>query len=215
MDHVFWRERWEEGQIGFHQAETHPLLVRFWPELGVDGARVLVPLCGKSLDMSWLLARGHEVVGIEFVPAAVAAYFAERGVVPGHREVEGVVTLQADGITLVVGDFFQVSTAVTGRCAAVYDRGAWVAIAPEQRQDYGAQLRRLLDPGARLLLVNFEHDLGTGPPFSIGQDELRQTFRDFSLELRFERDILAEEPRFRERGASYFREQVWLGTLVP
>lgn len=214
MEHGFWRERWEGGQIGFHQADTSPLLVRFWPELGVDGARVLVPLCGKSLDLSWLAARGHDVVGIEFVPAAVTAYFAERGIVPTVREVEGFSTFQGDGVTLVLADFFRVSPAVTGRFAAVYDRAAWVAIAPEQRQNYGAQLGSLLEPGARLLLVNFEHDVGSGPPFSIGQDEVRAIFRDFSLELRFERDILDEEPRFRERGASYFREQVWLGTLA-
>jgi len=212
MEHRFWRERWDEGQIGFHRAETHPLLERFWPELDVAGGRVLVPLCGKSLDLSWLAANGYEVVGVEFVPAAAAAYFEERGVAAEQKEVEGFATLRENGVTLVVADFFQVSAAVTGRFDAVYDRAAWVAIAPEDRRKYTERVRSLVRPGGRLLLINFEHDLGSGPPFSIGEQELRATWQEFSLELHFECDILEGEPRFRERGASYFREQVWFGT---
>jgi thiopurine S-methyltransferase len=214
MEKDFWQERWEGGQIGFHQADTNPMLERFWPQLGVTAGRVLVPLCGKSLDLAWLAARGHEVVGVEFVPTAVAAYFEERGVVPVRREVGGFPVVAAEGVTLVVGDFFRVDTEVTGRCDAVYDRAAWVALAPQDRDQYARQLCELLQPRARLLLVNFEHDTGSGPPFSIDKDEVRATFREFSLELRHERDILDEEPRFRERGATYFREQVWLGTRL-
>mgnify|MGYP000992455332 CR=1 FL=1 len=64
MDHGFWLERWRNGQIGFHNSEVNGMLLRHHAQLGA-AARVLVPLCGKSLDMGWLAAQGHEVVGIE------------------------------------------------------------------------------------------------------------------------------------------------------
>lgn len=212
MDHEFWQERWAAGQLGFHRLDTNPMLERFWPELGISGGRVLVPLCGKSLDLDWLLGRGHEVVGVEFVPAAVDAYFAERGIVPARSEVDGLLVRRHAGVSLVVADFFQVRPASTGVCDAVYDRGAWVAIAPEDRERYVGTVRSLLRPGARVLLVNFEHDLGSGPPHSIPPEEIRAFWHDFAFELHFEHDILAEEPRFRDRGATRFLEQVWFGT---
>ena len=190
------------------------MLERFWSSLAVSEGRVLVPLCGKSLDLDWLAERGHEVVGVEFVQTAVDAYFAERGIEPVRSNVDGFPVASRGGVKLVVADFFRVHAGVTGTCDAVYDRGAWVAIAPEDRQRYVATLRSLLRPGARVLLVNFEHDVGSGPPHSIAAEEIRSTWRDFALELHFEHDILTEEPRFRERGASRFLEQVWLGTFA-
>ena len=64
MEPTFWQERWARNQIGFHLQQVNPYLQRLWPTLGLaQGARVLVPLCGKSLDMSWLAANGFEVLG--------------------------------------------------------------------------------------------------------------------------------------------------------
>jgi thiopurine S-methyltransferase len=78
MDPDFWHERWKTNQIGFHQGEINHCLVRYWPSLGLKtGGRVLVPLCGKSRDMFWLLEQGFAVTGIEISPIAVEAFFAE------------------------------------------------------------------------------------------------------------------------------------------
>lgn len=215
MEHEFWRERWAEGQINFHRADANPMLERFWPSLGLSGGRVLVPLCGKSLDLDWLAARGHDVTGVEFVPAAVDAYFSERGIEPTREQIDGLPVLRRPGVALVVADFFRASASVTGVCDAVYDRGAWVAIAPADRSKYTRTIRSLTRPGARVLLVNFEHDLGTGPPFSISAEEIAAGWEGFSFELLFQHDILADEPRFRDRGATRFIEQVWVGTVLP
>jgi Thiopurine S-methyltransferase (TPMT). len=35
---------------------------------------VLVPLCGKSLDMDWLLDAGYKVFGIELSNIAIQAF---------------------------------------------------------------------------------------------------------------------------------------------
>ena len=60
-----WLERWQEGRIGFHRADENPRLVQHHQRVLGDTIRVLVPLCGKSVDLEWLVVRGHEVVGIE------------------------------------------------------------------------------------------------------------------------------------------------------
>ena len=48
MDAAFWHQRWQAGQIGFHQDAPTPLLLRHWPTLQVPaGGKVFVPLAGK------------------------------------------------------------------------------------------------------------------------------------------------------------------------
>ena len=59
MDATFWLQRWERGETGFHLGAVNPHLERHFPALGLaPGARVLVPLAGKSLDLAWLRERG-------------------------------------------------------------------------------------------------------------------------------------------------------------
>ena len=51
----FWHNRWATEQIGWHKPEFNDLMVKHWPNLHLpQHAEVLVPLCGKSLDMVWL-----------------------------------------------------------------------------------------------------------------------------------------------------------------
>ena len=80
MDADFWLQKWQEGQIGFHRHDVMPLLQKHWPSLQLpEASRVLVPLCGKSLDMHWLAAQGHRVLGVELSPLAVTQFFDEAG----------------------------------------------------------------------------------------------------------------------------------------
>jgi thiopurine S-methyltransferase len=47
MDPAFWLERWQQNQIGFHQAGINAHLQDFWGALALPrGGRVFVPLCG-------------------------------------------------------------------------------------------------------------------------------------------------------------------------
>ena len=76
MEPQFWQERWAINQIGFHLSEVNPYLPRLWPSLNLpEEAKVLVPLCGKSLDLNWLTSQGHRVLGVEFSEKAVLAFF--------------------------------------------------------------------------------------------------------------------------------------------
>src|SRR5690606_13548958 len=79
----FWQERWARNEIGFHLKEFNPYLRRHWSRLALaEGAQVLVPLCGKSLDLIWLAGQGLQVLGVELSERAVEAFFAEQGLQP-------------------------------------------------------------------------------------------------------------------------------------
>ncbi len=61
---------------------------RFWSCLELtQGSRVFVPLCGKSQDMLWLAQQGHEVIGVELSPVAVAGLFRENGLQPALQRM--------------------------------------------------------------------------------------------------------------------------------
>jgi thiopurine S-methyltransferase len=218
MEHDFWAERWRKGQLGFHLAEVNRHLVAHAAEMLPGGAptRVLVPLCGKSRDLGWLRGRGHEVVGVEFIEEAALAFFDESGFEPAASRLGAHPVLKAEGITIVLDDFLTLDVAAVGRFPAIYDRAALVALEADVLPAYLRKLRELATDDARVLLISFDHDLGSGPPFSVPEAELRRLTEGlFTLERIDEVDILPSEPRFRERGATRLREQVYLARPVP
>ena len=79
MTPEFWLQRWSENKIGFHLDEVNPYLIEHWSVLNVaKGARVFVPMCGKSMDMRWLLEQGYQVEAIEISAPAIEAFFSEQ-----------------------------------------------------------------------------------------------------------------------------------------
>jgi len=206
MEKRFWLERWQRGEIGFHRDSVHPALERYWPQVaGAARDPVLVPLCGKSLDMRWLAARGHPVVGIELDHGAIEAFFREAGTQPTLDDTGPLPRWSADGITLYGVDFFEFSPA--SRFRLVYDRAALIALPPEMRPAYLDRLAWLLSDDARGLLITLEYDQQAmqGPPFSVLEEEL-EAHPAFDFECLDRADVLASHPRFAERGLAWLNE---------
>lgn len=175
MEPSFWKQRWAEGRTAFHEGVANQFLVANAPRLT---GRVLVPLCGKAEDLAYLASLGHEVVGVELVEDAVAAFFAERGLTPAVDEPWAECTHRKyshGGITLIAGDWFSVTRDMVGEVGSVYDRAALVAMPPERRIAYVAQLRSLVPPATQGLLVTiaYPQDRFAGPPFSVEDREVR------------------------------------------
>ena len=83
MDEDFWQNRWRQNQIGFHEDQANSLLLNFFDRLDLRaGDKVLVPLCGKSLDLDWLIGQKLHVVGVEFNKEAVEEVFTRMNLVP-------------------------------------------------------------------------------------------------------------------------------------
>ena len=214
MHHDFWHERWQTGQIGFHQSAVHPFLVRWWSRLELPPeARVYVPLCGKSLDMVWLAERGHRIVGSELSPIAIRDFFAGRGLEPTRTEEPGFRRHCVGPFEILEGDALALTPGLLGPVAAAYDRAALVALPPDLRRPYAGSLARLLPVGAKALLVAFEYpqEMKGGPPFSVEAAEIRELFEPaFRLEQLERLDILAESPKFAEVGIPALLETAFL-----
>lgn len=186
MERSFWLERWNGGRIAFHRSEPHPALVGHFGRLGVEpGGRVFVPLCGKTVDIPWLLAEGYRVVGVELAEVAVRELFAALGVEPRVASAGSLERYAADGVEIFAGDLFELSASELGAVGAIYDRAALVALPEEMRGRYAARLVGLTG-GAPQLLITFEYDQREmeGPPFSVPAGEVRRLYGgSYDLEL--------------------------------
>lgn len=215
MERSFWQERWDAGRIGFHLDRVHPSLERHWVEAAKGPrapGRVLVPLCGKALDLLWLRDRGCHVVGVEFVRKAIVDFGRDNELPLQSRARDGYELFFAEGLELWLADFFALTTAEIGQFDGVFDRAALVAMDPARREQYARHLSLLTVPGGGVLLINLRHDLPDGPPHSVEPEEVTALFRDdFGVELLARRDVLDDEPHFRSRGATRFVEETyWL-----
>jgi thiopurine S-methyltransferase len=212
MEPGFWHQRWQNGLTGFHQVDFNPHLVAFWERLAAPaGTRVFVPLCGKSRDLLWLNER-HPVCGVELSPLAVQGFLADNKLPHTQHDMGSFAVSRAGSLTLLCGDFFELSCAELGEIGAVYDRAALIALPPDMRHRYVHQLNSLLQPGCRMLLVTMDYAQTEmeGPPFAVTEDEVKALFADnWQISLVHRSDLLAREARFRERGLSRLEEQVY------
>ena len=213
MEPAFWHRRWQNNEIGFHQPEEHRWLPRHWPALNLPpDASVLVPLCGKSVDMHWLHHQGHSVVGAELSRAALTSFLGEHQLTASWQAAGTLEVARAPGYTLYCGDFFSLTADAVHPVQAVYDRAALIALPPPMRERYVAHLRSILPTGWRMLLITLEYDQARmeGPPFSVGADEVQRLFTGCAVRQLDVEDVLSGQARFEEAGLGALRERAWL-----
>ncbi len=212
LDKTYWQQRWEDGSTGWHQQQVTPLLQTYWDKLDLPGeTRVLVPFCGKSLDLLWLAGQGHEVLGIEVSELAVQHFFAEHDLQPEIESFPHGTHYVAGQIHIICGDLFAVDADILANCQAVFDRGAMIALPADQRPAYRQAVYGALPKGCRglLLTVDYPQAEMTGPPFAVPQSELVNDLPDWQLHQLESTSIIERNPDFRERGASEFFSEAW------
>ena len=173
-----WRQAWREGRTGFHREAVHPDLIRQSDWFVAGGHRVLVPLCGMTVDLRHLAEQGLEVVGVELSALAIERLF-EREEWPHEVTPQGPFRCHRAGrVTVLEGDIFDLDLERVGTFDRIWDRAALVALPPEMRARYVPQLRALASPGARLLQNAFAYAPGLreGPPFSVSADEVGRLY---------------------------------------
>ena len=174
MEDNFWHECLKNNQIGFHLPAVNPLLVQHFSSLSVSSqARIFVPLCGKSSDISWLLDRGFSVVGVELSVLAINQLFDELKITPAITTRGAITRYKGPKIDILVGDIFKVSQFDLGSVSATYDRAALVALPAEMRRMYSEHVIDITNAAPQLLLTfSYDQKLVDGPPFSISKDEV-------------------------------------------
>lgn len=183
MEHNFWIDRWQTQQIGFHLPDAHPMLVKHITALQLpQNSRIFLPLCGKTLDIAWLLSQGYRVVGAELVEIAIKQLFEELGVTPTITIIGDLKRYSAQNIDVFVGDVFNITADMLGTVHAVYDRAALVALPEEVRFKYSKHLLHI-SKNAPQLLITFVYDqsLMAGPPFSVTDGEVKKHYDKSTL----------------------------------
>lgn len=83
-------------------------------------------------DLAWLAERGHEVIGVELSPIAVADFFHEQfgpsHPLPGTSRCGNFDRYRAGNLEILCGDCFDLERSLLGPLDAVYDRAALVAL---------------------------------------------------------------------------------------
>ncbi len=180
MEPEFWHQRWKDNVLGFHLSEANPLLVANFKALALKaGSRVFLPLCGKTLDIHWLLSEGYRVAGAELSEIAVNQLFEDIKLKPTITNLGDLTHYSAKNIDIFVGDIFHLSRKDLGVVDAVYDRAAFVALPKAMRDRYAEHLTQLTQRAPQLL-ITFEYDqnLLQGPPFAISNLEVSQQYSD-------------------------------------
>jgi thiopurine S-methyltransferase len=217
MEKEFWLERWERGEVGFHQDEINPYLRQYWQELHLArDSVVFVPLCGKSRDLLWLHQEGHRVLGVELSDIAVQAFFKDNNYTPHHAASGKFDRYEANGICILRGDFFDLTKDDLAQVIALYDRASLIALPPEMRERYISHLTSILPPATQILLITVDYPQQemTGPPFAVTSAEVETLYREHAeVRLLAQLDVLEQNPRFQERGLSRLQENIFLLTL--
>lgn len=194
----YWHNRWDKEQTGWHRDVFNDLLEKYWSEINpVKDGEVLVPLCGKSLDMLWLAEQGYNVVGLEMVEQAVQAFFEENKLETVSNEIGKHIKYSSPPFTIFQGDLFDLEAGVV-QADAWYDRAAMVALPNSLRENYVKQICQQTKPGASGLLITFAYpqEQMDGPPFALHDEDVLRFFADgFEVECLEKIDLEDEKDR--------------------
>jgi len=208
MEKDFWIQKWGKKDIGFHQKEVNAHLKTNLEKLSLKKeSRIFLPLCGKTLDIGWLLSQGYRVVGAELVETAIQELFAELKIKPQVTQINRLKHYSAQNIDIFVGDLFDLSKEILGKVDAIYDRAALVALPEALRERYTKHLLEIT-VGAPQLLVVYEYVQSEmpGPPFSIKEEEVSQHYES-SYHIK---RITSIEVPGGMKGQILAKENVWL-----
>lgn len=181
-DEKFWKSC--SNDPSFHVRSPHKTLLKYYELVFKDNSkkRVLIPLCGKSLDMLHLAENGHDVVGVEFSHFAVKSFFEENSL-DYTKEIIGKFVVwksndPAKEITIYQGDFYEVDAETLGLFDVVWDRGSFTAINIVDRDLYTDIMFKLMKTSTQYLVQVCVYDgsLYGGPPHHVTEHAMKSTF---------------------------------------
>ena len=186
MNNEQWIQRWEEKNINFHDKSVNSLLIKHFKTLNLKhSSNIFVPLCGKSVDISWLLMLGHNIVGVELSELAVKELFEELYILPKISEENGMICYQNLGIRIFVGDIFNLDIKMLGNIDAIYDRAALVALEKETRIKYTQHLKNISSHAPQILICcEYDQSLMNSTPYCINENEIKEHYEnDYNIKL--------------------------------
>jgi methyl halide transferase len=174
---AFWQARFETQQTGWDRGGPGPHLLQWLDSGELQPCRIAVPGCGNGWDVGELAARGFDVIGLDYTPAAVERAQAHLRLLhptaadgqPPRARIE-----QADVLV------WQPATPLD----AVYEQTCLCALHPDHWTAYADQLWRWIRPGGQLRALFMQRlranamDEGRieGPPYHCDINAMRALF---------------------------------------
>lgn len=213
MSNQLWQDKWQNNEIAFHQNTINPLLQQFLPQLQLNaGDRVLVPLCGKSLDMDWFKQRRLRVLGIELSTIAIEAYFDALSVKP-QRQIHGnFIRWWYKQTEIWCGDIFDLNLVDLQKIKLLYDCAALTALPTEIRLPYVQHFSRILPNSSQIMLMTTESpDTRVDNSALTIDSEVNSLYQtDYRIQLLYGQDCLKIDPAYPFEPACELEEKVYL-----
>merc|ERR1712071_181592 len=205
-----WDGKWKANKSPWHKNEINDFLATHFSHVTKikNPARILVPLCGKAVDMKWMYDSGHSVVGIEGVEEPIIQFFTEQKL-EYRKEMVGSSPCYSteDGrLKIVHSDLFSIDPEACGKFDGVWDRGSLVAIYHEDRERYAELIKKLLNDDFAYLVATMVYDQTqyAGPPRSVPVEEIKTLFGD-----KCDVQILEDVDRNADPTSSYSPKVRW------
>jgi len=174
-----WLEFWENNEINWHSDVVTQELEEYLGLLKLEpGDKVFFPLCGKSLDMIYLLNQGFSIIGVELSEIGIKQFVHENELDFTITQVGEFDLYSAKNIEIYCGDFFSLASKHLRDVKAVFDRKSLIALDQNLRQKYVKHLNDIISLGVRILLITLhypQHQM-SGPPFSVDKSEVESLF---------------------------------------
>jgi SAM-dependent methyltransferase len=156
----FWEKRFRESFTPWDAGRVPAKLEQFL-KAEPRGARVLIPGCGSGYEVRAFSEGGHDVLAVDFAPAAVER--AQR-------------TLGALSDRVRLADFFEADLGAP--FDLVYERAFLCSLPRPLRPRYAQRALELLEPHGRIVGFFFFEDGERGPPFGLKSGELETLLGD-------------------------------------
>ncbi|KAI0230489.1 Thiopurine S-methyltransferase [Lamellibrachia satsuma] len=187
-----WLDMHKKGQQPWHCQWKHPYLEDKVEVLFGDSGKkhkVLIPMCGKAVELSWFAELGHSVVGIEASIVPIEEFFSDNNFqysVEGCEQISGQL-YKAEGVDIKIYccDIFNFTKNLESEFDVIWDRGAFGAVDPSDRRQYATLMSSLMTSACCYLsVVNYYGDKAreeaglppTGPPHVIHLDQVQDYF---------------------------------------
>ncbi len=150
LDENFWSDRYATQKTGWDVGIITPPLKNYIDQLENKDLNILIPGAGNSYEAEYLHQQGFRSVTVVDIAEAPLENFKKR--CPDFPEHH-----------LLHLDFFDLD----GQYDLIFEQTFFCALVPDLRTQYVQQMKRLLQPGGKLVGVLFYNLFldGNGPPF--------------------------------------------------
>ena len=189
------------------------MLEHYLPQLKLSaGDQVLVPLCGKSLDMGWIIKRRLRVLGIELSAIAIEAFFDTQKVIPTRQAHRNFIRWQHKDCEIWCGDIFDLRLKDMRTIKLIYDCMALTAMPAKTREQYVAHFTRILPKTSPILLLTTETpDEQVANSVSTIDSEVHSLYqKDYQIALLHGKNCFKIDPEYPEDSPRHLEEKVYL-----